>query len=115
MADWAFFFKVMVTGNATCFYKNLNVVAFLWGGLSNQTEGLQLLKTERAKVLKESFPPTVSDLLENYKLVVARNEELEGIIIRKKLLIKRLVNLVIAAIRRRVKLMQTYFTQRAAK
>ena len=31
VADWAFFFKVVVTGNATCFYKNVNVVSFFTG------------------------------------------------------------------------------------
>jgi len=111
VADWAFFFKVVVTGNATCYYKDIKVVAFSLGGTSNQSAGLQLLKTERAKVIEESLPPSVRDLLENYKLVLARNEKLERIMIRKNLLIKRLVKLIIAGFSRRIKLVQTYFSK----
>jgi glycosyltransferase involved in cell wall biosynthesis len=111
VADWAFFLKVVVTGSATCHYKNVNVVAFSWGGISNQMEGLQLLKSERAKVLEEKLPPSIRELVENYKSLLARNQELEEIMIRKKLLFKRLTNLIIIGFGRRIKSVQNYFTK----
>jgi len=111
VADWAFFFKVVVTGNAVCFYRDVNVVSFPLGGMSNQSDSLQLLKLERSKVIEEKLPPSVRELLGNYKLLLAKNQELESIMIRKNLLMKRLINLMIAGFARRVKLAQSYFTR----
>lgn len=104
VADWAFFFKVVVTGNAVCQYKNVNVAVFLWGGISNQPEGLQLLKCERAKVIEEKLPPSVRELLKNYNLLLDRNQAIERVLVRKKLLAKELITLIGAGFTRRIKL-----------
>ncbi len=111
VSDWAFFFKVVVTGNATCFYKNINVVTFSWGGISNQPQGLQLLKSEREKVIKEKLPPSVAQLLENYHSVLARNQELEGMIVRKKQLLNQLLKLINVGFKRRLVRIQNLFSQ----
>jgi hypothetical protein len=79
--------------------------------MSNQSDSLQLLKLERSKVIEEKLPPSVRELLGNYKLLLAKNQELESIMIRKNLLMKRLINLMIAGFARRVKLAQSYFTR----
>lgn len=111
VADWAFFFKVVITGNATTAYKDVNVVVYRMDGISNQPEGLELMKNERARVINEKLPPAVRDLLKNYQAVLLRNQQLEIILVRKNLLLKRLAQLTMNAFTRRVKIREKFLSK----
>jgi glycosyltransferase involved in cell wall biosynthesis len=89
-ADWAFFFKVIVTGNATLKYMDVEVSYFLMDGLSSLPENQELIKEERTSVVNKELPIVVKNLLEKHDQLEERNQYLEKVLFSKRLLLKQL-------------------------
>jgi glycosyltransferase involved in cell wall biosynthesis len=89
-ADWAFFFKVIVTGNATLKHMDVEVSYFLMDGLSSLPENQELIKEERTIVIKRELPIVIKSLLEKHVQLEDRNQYLEKVLFSKRLLLKQL-------------------------
>ncbi|RZL02217.1 MAG: glycosyltransferase [Pedobacter sp.] len=91
VSDWAFFFKVIVSGNAACEYKNMIVSVYHKDGISSKLENQRVIKEEREKVIQANLPTVVSKLLaerdELQKQAALKDLELRS----RKLLFTRLL------------------------
>ncbi len=90
VSDWSFFFKVIVTGNASMKHMDVAVSYFVLDGISSKPENQLLLKKELSEVIEKELPFVVKNLLENYKKLEERNKYLENVIFKKRLIIREL-------------------------
>ena len=89
VSDWAFFFKVLVTGVATTLYKDIDVSIFEMGGISNKKENRHLLLEERRIYVSENLPFAVRELLKQKNELEEKNSELTNLLRSKKFLLRK--------------------------
>jgi glycosyltransferase involved in cell wall biosynthesis len=61
IGDWAFFLKVIVTGNATWLHRDISVTMFSMDGISSHSHNQEIIKKERKAVIDYTFSKALKD------------------------------------------------------
>jgi glycosyltransferase involved in cell wall biosynthesis len=103
VSDWAFFFKVIVTGNANCVHHDRTVTIFHKDGISSHPENQRSLQEERQSFMSKDFPSVVRNLFEEYNRLSQQNRQQHYAFNNKRVLLKQFLKKLREDILRRFK------------